>query len=35
MAKNNVTESAIRKTASEKLNGKYNLAQYREGGSRP
>lgn len=34
MAKNNITESAIRKTASEKLNSKYNLAQYREGGSK-
>ena len=34
MAKNNMTESAIRKTASEKLNSKYNLAQYREGGSK-
>lgn len=34
MAKNNITESAIRKTASEKISGKYNLAQYREGGSK-
>ena len=34
MAKNNIIESAIRNTANNKLNGKYNLAQYREGGSR-
>lgn len=33
MAKN-VIESAIRNVANNKLSGKYNLAQYKEGGSR-
>jgi len=33
MAKNQI-ESAINKVATTKLNGKYNLAQYKEGGSR-
>ena len=33
MAKN-ATEMAIRNVANNKLNGKYNLAQYKEGGSR-
>ena len=33
MAKNAI-ETAIRSTAANKLNGKYNLAQYKEGGSR-
>lgn len=33
MAKNAI-ETAIRNTAANKLNGKYNLAQYKEGGSR-
>ena len=33
MAKN-VIESAIRNVANNKLAGKYNLAQYKEGGSR-
>ena len=30
----NATEMAIRNVANNKLNGKYNLAQYKEGGSR-
>ena len=33
MAKNMI-ESAIRNVANNKLAGKYNLAQYKEGGSR-
>ena len=33
MAKNNI-ETAIRNIAANKLNGKYNLAQYKEGGSK-
>lgn len=32
--KKNAVETAIRKTAANKLNGKYNLAQYKEGASR-
>ena len=34
MAKQNAVENAIRKVANNKLAGKYNLAQYKEGGSR-
>jgi len=34
MAKQNAIENAIRKVANNKLAGKYNLAQYKEGGSR-
>ena len=34
MAKKNAIETMIRNVAANKLNGKYNLAQYKEGGSR-
>lgn len=34
MAKQNAVENAIRKVANNKLAGKYNLTQYKEGGSR-
>ena len=30
----NTIETAIRNTANNKLSGKYNLAQYKEGGTR-
>ena len=34
MARQSIIETAIRTTATNKLNGKYNLAQYKEGAKR-